>query len=222
MSEISPVRLVIWRHGQTDWNVANRFQGHSDIPLNKVGEYQVTHAAKILAGMNPSRIISSDLGRAKQTAQALVELTKIKLEIDPDLRETNGGKWEGKTGEQNKAEDGERFIQWISGQDVAAGETGETRALVASRARAAVERALATPTTNPVGTIVFVSHGGAARCLLGSMLELPYEKWASLGGLSNACWSVLEPNHHVKGAWSLVEHNAGSIPEPVFGDEAGN
>ena len=218
MSEIASVRLVIWRHGQTDWNVINRFQGHSDIPLNKVGEYQVTHAAKILAGMNPTRIISSDLGRAKQTAQALVDLTKIEIEIDPDLRETNGGNWEGKTDEQNKAEDGERFTKWISGKDVAAGEIGETRLQVATRARAAVDRALLKPT----GTIVFVSHGGAARCLLGSMLQLPYENWASLGGLSNACWSVLEPNHHVAGAWTLVEHNAGSIPEPVFGDETNN
>jgi glucosyl-3-phosphoglycerate phosphatase len=218
VSEIASVRLVIWRHGQTDWNVINRFQGHSDIPLNKVGEYQVTHAAKILAGMNPTRIISSDLGRAKQTAQALVELTKIELEIDPDLRETNGGNWEGKTDEQNKAEDGERFTKWISGKDVAAGEIGETRLQVATRARAAVDRALLKPT----GTIVFVSHGGAARCLLGSMLQLPYENWASLGGLSNACWSVLEPNHHVAGAWTLVEHNSGSIPEPVFGDETNN
>ena len=42
----SPIRVVLWRHGQTDWNVANRFQGHSDIPLNKVGQYQAVEAAK--------------------------------------------------------------------------------------------------------------------------------------------------------------------------------
>ena len=75
MSEKSKLRIVLWRHGQTDWNVENRYQGHSDIPLNQVGHYQVNHAAKVLAGMNPSRIIASDLIRAKQTAQALVDLT---------------------------------------------------------------------------------------------------------------------------------------------------
>ena len=69
----SPIRVVLWRHGQTDWNVENRFQGHSDIPLNKVGEYQVTQAAEVLAGLNPNRIISRDSIRAQSTAAALAK-----------------------------------------------------------------------------------------------------------------------------------------------------
>jgi len=73
MSEKSKLRVVLWRHGQTDWNVENRYQGHSDIPLNQVGHYQVNHEAKVIAGMNPRRIITSDLIRAKQTAKELVE-----------------------------------------------------------------------------------------------------------------------------------------------------
>ena len=54
-------RVLLWRHGQTDWNTVNRFQGHSDIPLNAVGMYQAKHAASILVGMQPTKIISSDL-----------------------------------------------------------------------------------------------------------------------------------------------------------------
>ncbi len=91
-------RVLLWRHGQTDWNVVNRFQGHSDIDLNEVGRFQVQHAAQILAGMKPTMIISSDLGRARDTAQSLADLTGLTVEIDEDLRETNGGLWEGKTG----------------------------------------------------------------------------------------------------------------------------
>ena len=172
MSEKSKLRVVLWRHGQTDWNVENRYQGHSDIPLNQVGHYQVNHAAKVLAGMNPSRIIASDLIRAKQTAQALVDLTGIKLEIDADLRETNGGNWEGKTGEVNRQEDGERFKQWMFGEDVKAGEIGESRSEVAKRARAAIDRGIAEAT----GTIIFATPGGTSRALLGSILEMPFDK----------------------------------------------
>ena len=92
----SPIRIVLWRHGQTDWNVQNRFQGHSDIPLNKVGQYQAAEAAKVLAALRPNRIISSDLIRAQQTAAPLAQLTDIKVEINPGIRETDGGLWEGK------------------------------------------------------------------------------------------------------------------------------
>ena len=139
---MSDLRVVIWRHGQTDWNIQSRFQGHSDIPLNRVGEYQANHAANILAGMNPVRIISSDLIRAKQTAAPLLELTKIKLEVDSNLRETNGGNWEGKTESENLAEDAENFRAWLTGKDIKAGAIGESRKDVAVRARAAVESAI--------------------------------------------------------------------------------
>jgi len=215
----SPIRVVLWRHGQTDWNVENRFQGHSDIPLNKVGEYQVVQAAEVLAGLKPNRIISSDLIRAQSTAAALANLTNLKVEINPGLRETNGGLWEGKTGTENRATHGELFANWYEGGDEPAGEIGERRSDVAKRAVAAIEK----ETENFSGTIVFVTHGGTVRSVLGAILNLPIEQWGIIGGLSNACWSVLElTKHHTGSRWYLAEHNAGSLPEPVFGDDAVN
>ena len=215
----SPIQIVLWRHGQTDWNVENRFQGHSDIPLNKVGEYQVTQAAEVLAGLNPNRIISSDLIRAQSTAAALAKLTNLKVEINPGLRETNGGLWEGKTGSENRASHGEFFTSWYEGGDEPAGVTGERRSDVAKRAVSVIEK----ETANFAGTIVFVTHGGTVRSVLGSILKLPIEQWGVIGGLSNACWSVLElTKHHTGSRWYLAEHNAGSLPEPVFGDDAVN
>jgi probable phosphoglycerate mutase len=220
MSEpVSPIRIVLWRHGQTDWNVENRFQGHSDIPLNKVGEYQVVEAAKILAALKPDRIVSSDLIRAQKTAAALAALTDIKVEINPGIRETNGGLWEGRTADQNRADHGELFASWYEGGDEPAGVIGERRSDVAKRAVAAIEQ----ETENFAGTIVFVTHGGTVRSVLGSILNLPIEQWGIIGGLSNACWSVLElTKHHTGSRWYLAEHNAGSLPEPVFGDDAVN
>jgi probable phosphoglycerate mutase len=220
MSELnSPIRVVLWRHGQTDWNVENRFQGHSDIALNKVGEYQVTAAAKVLAGLNPDRIISSDLIRAQSTAAALSKITNLKVEINAGLRETDGGLWEGKLASENRASHGELFANWYEGGDEAAGVTGERRSDVAKRAVAVIEK----ETANFAGTIVFVTHGGTVRSVLGSILKLPIPQWGVIGGLSNACWSILElTKHHTGSKWYLAEHNAGSLPEPVFGDDAVN
>ena len=68
-------RLVLWRHGRTAWNSASRFQGQEDVPLDEVGLDQVRRAAQILAGMKPTRIVSSDLQRAHATAMALADVT---------------------------------------------------------------------------------------------------------------------------------------------------
>ncbi len=215
----SPIRIVLWRHGQTDWNVENRFQGHSDIPLNKVGQYQVSEAAKVLAALRPNRIISSDLIRAQATAAALAQLTDIKVEINSGMRETYGGLWEGKLASENRASHGELFASWYEGGDEPAGVTGERRSDVAKRAVAVIEK----ETANFSGTIVFVTHGGTVRSVLGSIFNLPISQWGVIGGLSNACWSVLElTKHHTGSKWYLAEHNAGSLPEPVFVDDAVN
>jgi probable phosphoglycerate mutase len=215
----SPIRVVLWRHGQTDWNVENRFQGHSDIALNKVGQYQASEAAKVLAALRPDRIISSDLIRAQSTAAALAALTDIKVEINSDLRETDGGLWEGKLASENRVSHGELFANWYEGGDEPAGVTGERRSEVAKRAVAVIEK----ETANFSGTIVFVTHGGTVRSVLGSILKLPIAQWGVIGGLSNACWSILElTKHHTGSKWYLAEHNAGSLPEPVFGDDAVN
>ena len=209
-------RVVLWRHGQTDWNILNRFQGHSDIPLNEVGLYQARHAARLLANMEPTSIISSDLSRAKATALELAALVKLPVTEDPDLRETNGGNWEGKTGLENRAEDFANFVRWIDGDDNPAGEIGERRTEVADRAVAAIKRALSAGGEGQ--TLIVATHGGTARCVLGQLLQLPQSHWGVIGGLSNASWSILQSGPR---GWHLLEHNAGSIPEPVYGEESG-
>jgi broad specificity phosphatase PhoE len=207
-------KILLWRHGQTNWNIENRFQGSTDIALNEVGRYQAAHAAKILAGMAPTKIVSSPLIRAMKTAEVLADLTGLELQIDSELRETHGGNWEGRTGPENRAADNDRFLRWIAGSDDPAGETGERRSEVGERAHQAILR-------SAVGVsdlMIVVTHGGTARCVIGKMLELPVHQWGVLGGLSNASWSILDPDRD--GKWSLTEHNAGSIPERLFGNES--
>ena len=205
--------IILWRHGQTDWNVQNKFQGHTDIPLNAVGEYQATHAARLVVDMKPTAIISSDLMRAQKTAQALSDINGLPIHVDARLRETNCGKWEGLTGEEIRAVDFENLKEWSLCGDNPAGGTGDRRSEVGARAKAAIEDYLA---GRDGQMLVVATHGGTARAIIGMYLELPIPYWSKIGGLSNASWSVL--SHTPKG-WLLTEHNAGSIPEPVLGQD---
>ena len=118
-------KVVLWRHGQTDWNIANRFQGSTDIPLNETGQSQVIRAGKLLTGLAPTQIIASDLSRAFNTAKALADLVGLEIKKDKRLRETDGGNWEGKTGDVIRETDIENFIRWIDGDDNPAGDTHE-------------------------------------------------------------------------------------------------
>jgi probable phosphoglycerate mutase len=101
------------------------------------------------------------------------------------------------------------------GGDNPAGETGERRSEVGARARAAIEDYLAGKDNQ---VLLVATHGGTARTIIGTFLELPIPHWSKIGGLANASWSVL--SHSPKG-WLLTEHNAGSIPEPVLGQDSG-
>lgn len=204
---------MVWRHGRTAWNVENRFQGHTDIALDEVGVSQAERAAALLAQLPIDRIVSSDLTRAADTARALAVLTGHEVLLDPRLRETNGGSWEGMRGPEIAAADAERYLAWRQGADVAAGGA-ETRSQVAQRAQASVLEHLAAVPEG--GQLVVVTHGGTARSLLGHLLGLPVDLWRAIGALSNACWSVAEEG---RTAWWLAEHNAGSLPTPVIGDD---
>lgn len=211
-------RIVLWRHGRTEWNAGARFQGQTDIALDDVGREQARQAARLLTGLRPSAIIASDLVRARDTAAELAALTGLPVRTDPRLRETYAGTWQGMTAKEIAAAHTADYEAWVAGvPDVRPGG-GETRWEVAARTTAALEDGLAA--VEPGGTLVAVTHGGAARTALAMLLRLPPEHWGALGGLSNCCWSVLlEDLRRGTGAWRLEEHNAGSLPEPVLSEE---
>ncbi len=206
-------RIAIWRHGRTSWNAEHRFQGQSDIELDDEGYRQARRAAAMLASMSPSRIVSSDLKRTRQTAAPLAELTGLPVDSDERLRETYAGKWEGMTRDEIKAQYGEALERWPVDPFMQTGMTGETRLEVALRTAAAIDEAV--HTVPPGGLLVVVTHGGAARAAMGQLMGLPPEHWASLGVLTNCAWSVLLENGPPGPPWRLQEYNAGSLPEPI-------
>ena len=209
-------RIVFWRHGRTDWNAAGRFQGQTDIPLNDDGVRQAAHAARLLAAMGPTAIVTSDLERTRATAEALATEPGLGVAVDPGLRETNAGRWQGKTFAEIRLTEAEQLARWEEGDVTVAAGGAETRLDVAARARKAVDGALGS--VGETGTLVVVSHGGAIRVALAELLGLPHSLWGALSGLSNCNWSVLEerpPAGDGSVRWRLGEHNAGSLLVPI-------
>ncbi|MFF0444892.1 histidine phosphatase family protein [Streptomyces sp. NPDC004609] len=206
-------RLVLWRHGQTAWNLERRFQGTTDIALTETGVAQARRAARLLASLKPDAIIASDLRRAAATAAELAGVTGLDVSYDSALRETYAGVWQGLTHREIIERHGEQYAAWKRGEPVRRGG-GELETEVADRAAPVVlHHAEKLPED---GTLVVVSHGGTIRTTIGRLLGLESAYWESLGGLSNCCWSVLGQGAR---GWRLLEHNAGTLPEPVLGDD---
>jgi probable phosphoglycerate mutase len=206
-------QLVIWRHGRTPWNLAGRFQGQSDVPLDEVGHEQARRAARILAALKPAGIVSSDLARASATADELARVTGHQVHLEAGLRETYLGSWQGLTrGEVETRFPGEEAA-WLRGELERRGG-GESMPEVADRAVAAVRKAMVS--LGPDETLVAVTHGGSGRVLIGRLAGLPAEHWSALGVLSNCSWTLLRERPD---RWAIAEHNAGTLPEPVLSDE---
>ena len=203
---------MLWRHGQTIWNAEHRFQGQSDIPLDETGQAQAERAARLLAALRPDLIVSSDLSRAAQTAAPLARLTGLEVTLDKDLRERHGGRWEGLTDTEIRTRYPVEHANWTP-------PDGEPSSVVAERVAGALHRVaeavVAEKDAEPemsTGLAVVVSHGAALRLGMSRLLGMPDELFGVLGPLSNCSWSVLGRRY---GRWRLVEHNAGTLPEPV-------
>lgn len=152
--------LVLVRHGETDWNLHRRVQGHSDPPLNDTGRAQARALAEALAGEQIDAIYSSDLRRAHETARIVAERRGLEVTAVRGLRERNFGSWEGLT-------DGEVLERFPSAAYGPWGD-GETREEMCARVTEAL-RAIAE--AHPGGTVLVVTHGGPMRSLLSEIHE---------------------------------------------------
>ncbi len=174
---------------------------------------QARRSARLLASLKPDAIVASDLQRASATAAELASVTGLPVQHDAALRETYAGEWQGLTHDEIIEKYGEQYAAWKRGEPVRRGG-GELETEVADRAAPVV---LAHADRLPQGgTLVVVSHGGTIRTTIGRLLGLNAYDWEGLGGLSNCCWSVLGEGAR---GWRLLEHNAGTLPEPVLGDD---
>lgn len=137
--------LLLVRHGETDWNAERRYQGHADIPLNARGREQAQALAEQLAGEALDAIYSSDLSRARVTAQIVGDRLDVPVIADPDLREIDVGDVEGLTFEESRDLDA-----W----------QGEPKEHHAERMLGAIHRIAE---RHPDGRVLVVTHGGSMR-----------------------------------------------------------
>jgi probable phosphoglycerate mutase len=187
-------RLVLLRHGQTEYNAGSRMQGQLDTDLSDLGRNQAVAAAEVLAKRQPLLIVSSDLRRALDTALALSERAGLPVAVDTRLRETHLGDWQGMTHlEVDAAAPGAR-LAW---RDDArwAPHGGESRVDVAARSLPVVAELVADQAEwgvdEPDRPVVLVAHGGLIAALTAALLGLPVDNWPILGGMGNASWVQL-------------------------------
>ncbi len=197
-------RLIIWRHGQTEWNATDRIQGHADVGLDDVGRAQAAAAAKRIAAGHPDVIVSSDLRRAADTAGALAAITGLGVRLDPRLREQYFGDWQGLTNAEVRSAYPDEWARWRRGNlGVAAGiedlDTLRDRALAAM-----------TDAAHLGGTVVVVTHGGTAKQAIGSMLGWPADVSSRVMGLMNCHWAEIQW-HVQRGGWVLHSYNVGVV-----------
>ncbi|MEU8607845.1 histidine phosphatase family protein [Actinoplanes sp. NPDC048791] len=207
-------RVIVWRHGNTDWNAGNRVQGQTDVPLNELGRQQAVDAAELLVRLPPAAIVASDLSRAADTAAALAALTGLSVSYDERLRERSFGQWQGLTMTEVARTRPEEHARWRDGADVI-GDGVETLddlgKRVADALQAAADRA-------PDSIVVVATHGAAARSGIGHLLGWPREQLRTLRALQNCHWAEL--THDDERGWQLGSYNVGPfgdrpVPPPV-------
>jgi broad specificity phosphatase PhoE len=158
-------KLYLVRHGETHWNREGRFQGNTDVELNDLGREQARALAEKLRGREVSAVASSDLRRARETAEILATVLNAPfVGVDPGLRERGYGCFEGLTREECSSKFPELWESHAKGQTVEV-PGAERRELVMDRIVKAVKRTLEAHAT--IGTsIAIVSHGGVMRAFL--------------------------------------------------------
>lgn len=150
-------RICFIRHGETDWNVAKRIQGHTDIPLNATGRAQALAMAFNAARQRFHAIYSSDLVRTMATAQALAEREAQEVKPLPQLRERHYGIFQGMTAEEGAVRLPEAYAHYVARDLDYAFETGESLSALAERVTAGVDWLVRHHSGQ---TIAAVSHSG--------------------------------------------------------------
>jgi glucosyl-3-phosphoglycerate phosphatase len=213
-------RLVLLRHGQTEWNSLGRAQGHADLSLDATGHAQAAAAAPYLAAMHPVRLWSSDLARAQETAGYVADATGLTIETDPRLREYDVGVRSGLTVAEFEATYPREYAAWLAHDESLLVEGEESSTQVRQRVLPALTDCLDALRAGETGVVVM--HGACLRVGLLAVLGWPPETSRGLRGMDNCGWTVLG-DHEIFGGLRMVSYNetasVGQHPDRAAGGD---
>lgn len=183
-------RLVLVRHGETDWNAEGRWQGQTGVGLNERGRRQaeVTAAHLAVAFPEAALLARSDSRRVAETAEPLEARIDLPVLVDPRLRELDVGRWSGCTRAEVEAADPEGWAAYRRGEPVAIGG-GETVGELRERMLAALDDVVAKV---GAGTAIVVTHGWALRVAVAGLLALQGDEAEALTRASNCSVTVVD------------------------------
>jgi probable phosphoglycerate mutase len=157
--------ILLARHGESDWNRSKRWQGFADRPLTDLGRKQASELAERLRETELDAIYSSDLQRARETAEIVARSMSLTVKTTPDLREVDVGSWSGLT----RAEAEERFPQgyarWLNGGE--GWDDGETYGQMGERVVGAIHRIAR---AHDGSRVLVIAHGGSIRAVHAAAL----------------------------------------------------
>lgn len=163
-------RFCLLRHGQTDWNIEGRYQGQSDVSLNATGRAQAHSLARQLHGQPFAAIYSSDLKRARETADIIAAVLHLPIVLEPRLREIDQGEWEGQLVDVIKARYAELWQERTVDPASLRPPGGETVGEVASRVSAALDDIAP---LHPDASVLVISHGLALATVICKAQGIP-------------------------------------------------
>ncbi len=201
------LEVILARHGETDWNVAEIFRGGVDVALNETGLRQAELLGEYLSGVKIDAIYSSPLKRALRTAEAIASRQALGVSIAPGLIDFDFGEWQGLSHQEVKDRYRELYAEWASHPDKVKMPAGESLEDVRKRAMAVVRDLV----KRYDGTVVLVSHRVVNKVLICALL-----------GLNNShFWNIkldtcgITSFSYKGGSFILTRHNDTSYLKPV-------
>lgn len=159
--------ILLARHGESDWNHSKRWQGFADRPLTDRGRQQAAELAGRLEDTELDAVYSSDLQRARETAEIVAQTKGLTVETTPDLREVDVGSWSGLTRAEAEARYPELYARWLHGGE--GWEDGETYEQLGERVIRAVRRIAQ---AHGGERVLVVAHGGTIRAIHAAALGI--------------------------------------------------